>query len=175
MCAELPPAHKLQRALDRMGIAYHSFCLESGGRRKADQSRAIWNGICMWFARRLGPIPSALLATDAFDGLLWVLENRHQPLDKSCAYFRLSMVRPPLRVVRVIEMAETAFSLFPQCRDGLWMTSKDHSSSTRKKLASFTRHSRHRVKLSTGGWCVLFPLSPCLFPEITATYQSDTS
>ncbi|KAG0653843.1 hypothetical protein C6P46_002189 [Rhodotorula mucilaginosa] len=91
MCAELPPAHKLQHALDRMGIAYHSFCLESGGRRKADQSRAIWNGICMWFARRLGPIPSALLATDAFDGLLWVLENRHQPLDKSCAYFRLSM------------------------------------------------------------------------------------
>lgn len=114
MCPELPLDHKLQRALDRMGSAYHMFCCQSGSQEKAKQSRAIWNGVCLWLARQLGPIPSALLDTDVFDGLLRVLENRHQPLDKTCAYFKLSMVCTPTDAASFRGRgSETAQNTFP--------------------------------------------------------------
>lgn len=166
MCAELPPSHKLQHALDRMGIAYHSFCLESGSEEKADQSRAIWSGICLWLARRLGPIPSPLLETDAFDGLLQVLGKGNWPLGQTCAYFRLSMVRlPPLlfQRLRANNEPEAPFSLL-RSRDGLWTTLKDRLFHMRECVTSSTRKSLNRVMATTGGMCV--PPSRCPGPNM---------
>lgn len=75
-----------------MGTAYYTFCLLES-KEKANQGQVIWNGIYLWLARQLGPIPGALLETAALDGLVQVLENEGRSLE-TCAYFRLSMVRP---------------------------------------------------------------------------------
>lgn len=119
-CTKLARHDKLQLAVDSMGRAYYTFCLRHS-QEKANQSRAIWSGIYLWLARRLGPIPSPLLETDALDDLLQVLQNGNRPLDETCTYFRLSMVRLPLAFILGVVGQITSLNAFFASTNQRWL------------------------------------------------------
>lgn len=80
-CKELAPENRFQKAFDLLGTAYRKWQLSRDGRRQMrslrhpDVSKELWNEICYWLKRRMGPIPAGLLETDALDGLSHVLEG----------------------------------------------------------------------------------------------------
>ncbi|KAG0653978.1 hypothetical protein C6P46_002023, partial [Rhodotorula mucilaginosa] len=80
-CIKLGSDDKLQRALNLMGAEYRARRMNSKG--EALQAQLVWDGICRWLSRCLGPIPAAVRGTEAFQGLLEALDVKsdwHQQL-----------------------------------------------------------------------------------------------
>lgn len=98
-CIKLGPDDKLQRALNLMGAEYRARRMNSKG--EALQAQLVWNGICRWLSRCLGPIPAAVRRTEAFQGLIDALDVKsdwHQQL-----YFKEDIVRQHLTTTSIAQ------------------------------------------------------------------------
>lgn len=90
-CSLLRPQLGLQWEITRAGEVYRQHKLRYGY-QEALQSQAIWNGICLWISRRLGPIPQDVVNSSALSRVIKVLKDFCLP-KRSCHYSKRRLVR----------------------------------------------------------------------------------
>lgn len=73
-CDKLGSRHPLQKALGALGSEYfQEYC--AGPQQDLSDAQAVWDGVCLWLARRLEPIPGILLDTVILDDVIQYLER----------------------------------------------------------------------------------------------------
>lgn len=75
-CDKLGSRHPLQKlkALGALGSEYfQEYC--AGPQQDLSHAQAVWDGVCLWLARRLEPIPGILLNTVILTDVIQCLER----------------------------------------------------------------------------------------------------
>lgn len=73
-CPKLNTSYTLQQALDKLGVNYF-WEYRRGFSQDMSNAQAIWDGVCFWLARQLGPIPVLVLHSEALNPVIECLEQ----------------------------------------------------------------------------------------------------